>query len=88
MAIDFRLRHWLRERSSDAQQLLGHVSRHAVDEEDHYGQQQQRHHQLHDQPLVVAGYVADGLQGHEEPQEGGVWTTEGGGWGGMGGQTG
>lgn len=61
---------------SGPQQLLDQVTRHAVEEEPQHHEQQQGHNDLDDKPLVaVTHQVADGLQGAQEPQEGGVWPT-------------
>lgn len=66
---------------SGPEQLLDQVARHAVEEEAQHDEQQQRQHHLDDQPLVaVAHQVADSFQWAQEPQEGSVRATGGGGW--------
>lgn len=62
------------------QEFLDHVAREAVEEEGQHEQPQQRQHDLDDEPLVPrADEVLDGLEGVEEPDEGGVGPAGGGG---------
>lgn len=70
---------WWWERASCPQELLDHVAREAVQEKGQHEQPQQRQHDLDDEPLVpCADEVLDGLEGVEEPDEGGVRTAGGG----------
>lgn len=64
---------------SRPQELLDHVAGEAVEEEAQHEQRQQRQHDLDDEPLVArADEVLDGLEGVEEPDEGGVRPAGGG----------
>lgn len=64
---------------SRPQELLDHVAGEAVEEEAQHEQRQQRQHDLDDEPLVArADEVLDGLEGVEEPDEGGVGPAGGG----------
>lgn len=57
-------------RPSRSQQLLDHVSRHAVEEQGHHDEEQQGQHDLDDEPLVAgADEVFDGFQRVQEPDE-------------------
>lgn len=59
--------------------LLDHVAGEAVEEEGQHEQPQQCQHDLDDEPLVPrADEVLDGLEGVEEPDEGGVGPAGGG----------
>lgn len=61
------------------QELLDHVAGETVEEEAQHEQRQQRQHDLDDEPLVPrADEVLDGLEGVEEPDEGGVGPAGGG----------
>lgn len=65
--------------TSRPQELLDHVAGEAVEEEAQHEQRQQRQHNLDDEPLVPrADEVLDGLEGVEEPDEGGVGPAGGG----------
>lgn len=60
-------------RASRPKELLDHVAGEAVEEERQHEQPQQGQHYLDDEPLVArADEVLDGLEGVEEPDEGGV----------------
>ena len=62
--------------TSGSKHLLDSVARHVVEEERQQCRQQQRHQDFQNHPLkAMPQDVADGFQGVQEPNEGGIWTT-------------
>lgn len=68
-----RTRDWGHGRGSHpsrSQQLLDHVSWHAVEEQGHHDEEQQGQHDFDDEPLVAgADEVFDGFEWIQEPDE-------------------